>query len=387
MSPRSISKDRGRMDTRMSLQGNNNQQTTRARVFISYKHATPDQDLALEIYEGLRQHFDVFIDRRISVGAHWAARINKELGRADFFVVLLSEQSIHSEMVIGELDLARDLAAARPGRPRILPIRMARIDPLPYPQSAYLRYLQWIGWNAPGDTKQVVERLMQSMTSGPEDNRAGQALPPLPGVSLPIDWPPPRGALSSESPYYIERSSEGELCRLIRQQGVTLSIYGPRQVGKTSLLARVANAAREQGKQVVWIDFQLFEKEAFKNPHLFYRQLCGRISDELGIEPQFEDPWDTKKGLAHSIDLYIRGYVLPNMSNQASIVLAMDEVEHVLEAPFRSDFFRMLRSWHDRRAQTQILRRLDMVLVTSTEPNLWLPISKSSPFSVGERTD
>jgi len=370
----------------MMLQDDNARQAARKRVFISYKHTDPDQKLAMEIYEGLRQHFDVFIDQRIPVGARWAVRINKELSRADFFVVLLSEQAIQSEMVVGEIDVARDLAAVRPGRPRILPVRMAHLNSLPYPQSAYLRYLQWIDWDAPGDTKQVIERLMQSMTSSPEDNRAGQPLPPLPGVSLPADWPPPRGALSSESPYYIERSSEKELCRLIRQQGVTLSIRGPRQVGKTSLLARIANTAREQGKQVVWIDFQLFERGAFTNPHMFYQQLCVRISDELGIEPQFEDHWDATRGDAHNLDLYIRNYVLPNTPNKASIVLAMDEVERVLEADFRADFFRMLHSWHNRRAQAQILRQLDLVLVTSTEPKLWLPDAYGSPFNVGERT-
>ena len=83
------------MDKRMTLQGNNDREATRARVFISYKHANPDQDLALKIYEGLRQRFDVFIDQEISVGMNWARRINAELDRADFFVVLLSEQSIH----------------------------------------------------------------------------------------------------------------------------------------------------------------------------------------------------------------------------------------------------------------------------------------------------
>src|SRR5690349_16875884 len=129
------------MDKRMTLQVNNDHQAPRARVFISYRHASPDQDLALKIYEGLRQHTHVFIDREISAGMNWARRINTELEQADFVVVLLSEQSIRSEMVIGELDMARDLAAERPdGRPHILPVRMARLDRLPYPQSAYLRY-------------------------------------------------------------------------------------------------------------------------------------------------------------------------------------------------------------------------------------------------------
>lgn len=404
----------------MSLQANDDRQTTRARVFISYKHANPDQDLALNIYEGLRQRFDVFIDRRISVGAHWARQINKELERADFFVVLLSEQSIQSEMVIGEIDFARDLAAERgEKRPRILPVRVAYNDRLPYPLSAYFRYVQWIEWHGSNDTPGVVEQLMEGMRSRREDagrhgdapvahlspgNQDAQGLPLLPGAWMPIDWPPPKGALPSGSPYYIERSFESNLYSLIRQEGVTMSIYGPRQVGKTSLLARLMDAAREHNeadaacehkKKVVWIDFQLFEKSAFTDIRTFYQQLCGRISVELGLDPQIERHWDDNLGNGHNLDLYVRDYVLPQMQEKAreqglkkqAIVLAMDEVERVLEAPFRSEFFGILRSWHDRRSQIDILRQLDMVLVASTEPNLWIPDSNRSPFSVGERTN
>src|SRR5215213_3197003 len=169
----------------MTLHGTTDRQTTRARVFISYKHADPDQELALKLYEGLRPRLDVFIDREIPVGMDWARRINVELEQADFFVVLLSEQSIRSEMVIGELDFVRDLAAERPERrPHILPVRIARLARLPYPQSAFLRYAQWIDWNAPHDTRYVIERLFASIAAignGQEQLRAQQVGAPLVG--------------------------------------------------------------------------------------------------------------------------------------------------------------------------------------------------------------
>jgi hypothetical protein len=48
----------------------------------------------------------------------------------------------------------------------------------------------------------------------------------------------------------------------------------------------------------------------------------------------------------------------------------------VLESGFRTDFFGMLRSWHT---------RLDMILVASTEPHLWIESPFESPFTVAER--
>jgi AAA-like domain len=51
------------------------------------------------------------------------------------------------------------------------------------------------------------------------------------------------------------------------------------------------------------------------------------------------------------------------------LMLAMGEVETVFDTAFRSDFFGMLRSWHNSRLPTSpAWIKLDLALVTSTEP-------------------
>jgi hypothetical protein len=139
------------------------------------------------------------------------------------------------------------------------------------------------------------------------------------------------------------------------------------------------------GKRVAWIDFQLFEKNALTDAGIFYRQLCGRISDMLGIESQVGEFWKENNGDAFNCERYIERYVLPR---SGPLMLIMDEVERVLDAPFRSDFFSMLRSWHDQRALVENnLQQLDIVLSASTEPKLWIPDPERSPFTVGLRVD
>jgi hypothetical protein len=334
----------------------------------------------------------------------WARRINAELEQADFFVVLLSERSVVSDMVIGELDFVRDLAAERPDRrPRILPVRLESLKRLPYPLSAYFRYIKWAEWNTPDDTTRVVEQLSKSIAYGYTNDQIACEPPvgvldgdlglehpqqfgdPLPGMVGQGNWPAPKGALPADSPYYIERASDQLIGAQICKPGVTISICGPRQIGKTSLLARIAQQAPRYDKRVAWIDFQLFEKPALADAGLFYRQLCGRISNMLGIESQVEAFWQEGIGDAFNCERYIERYILPR---SGPLMLVMDEVERVLEAPFCSDFFSMLRSWHDQRALVENnLWQLDIILAASTEPKLWIPDPERSPFTVGLRVD
>jgi hypothetical protein len=76
--------------------------------------------------------------------------------------------------------------------------------------------------------------------------------------------------------------------------------------------------------------------------------------------------------------------VLP--AAQSRVTLVMDEVDKVFAAPFRNDFFGMLRSWHNQRSDSELWMNLELVLCASTEPSHFISAdSTQSPFNVGER--
>jgi hypothetical protein len=95
-------------------------------VFISYRHVEPDQSLAQSIEQCLTERrLKVFVDTKILVGTPWADEIDRQIRAAQFFVVLISQHSILSDMVRREIKLAHDLSQ-RPVDPlKILPIRVA----------------------------------------------------------------------------------------------------------------------------------------------------------------------------------------------------------------------------------------------------------------------
>lgn len=64
-----------------------------------------------------------------------------------------------------------------------------------------------------------------------------------------FDWlnqlKPPVGAVDDQ--FYVKRDADAEFKRLILQEGTTIIIRGPRQTGKSSLLAQGVHYAREHG--------------------------------------------------------------------------------------------------------------------------------------------
>ncbi|MBP6823932.1 MAG: toll/interleukin-1 receptor domain-containing protein, partial [Acidobacteria bacterium] len=74
------------------------------KIFISYRHVEPDQSLAGFLVEHFRQNgLEVFIDRQMLTGTRWIEEIESQLRSSDFFVVLLSKDSIRSAMARKEV--------------------------------------------------------------------------------------------------------------------------------------------------------------------------------------------------------------------------------------------------------------------------------------------
>ena len=71
------------------------QEKGRSRIFISYKRGKdPDEAVAIEVFQALRQFHEVFIDQTMPVGTHWAKRIETELQRSDFLISFLTQDSV-----------------------------------------------------------------------------------------------------------------------------------------------------------------------------------------------------------------------------------------------------------------------------------------------------
>lgn len=371
------------------------------RVFLSYKRGSPpDEPLALALCQALEadQH-QVFMDLKMAVGTRWVERIEQEIAQADVMIVLLSESAICSEMVQREMELARQSQVERQGLPRILPVRVAYEDPFSYPLSEYLNPLNWAIWHSPADTPRLIQELNLAI--------AGQDLPITPQEAAqrfiaPLnqnayDIPTPSAPFPLESPdqatmlvgsrFYVERPQDIIALEAIQQpSGLVITIQGARQMGKSSLLCRVVDMARREGKQVAYIDFQGIDSPTLQDADAFFQQFCLLMTYSLDLDEDVATYWQRpNEGNLQRCTRYMGKHILSQIDT--SLVLAMDEVDKVFSASFRDDFFGMLRTWHNKRAMHTLWQRLDLVLVTSTEPFMFIDkrSQSQSPFNVGEK--
>lgn len=350
-------------------------------VFICCKRGDVyAQDIIARLAPALGRGYQVVYDDAAVASLPWASHLAYELSEAEVVVAILSRGSVDSEMMELELSTARDRAATA----RVVVVRLPSAGPLPYPLRRYVEEAEHVFYR--GDEQRLLYDIRSALDGGgseatdtpPGESGAGASRPPRP---LPwADPEPPEGPSAPESSFYVERAADQEALKAIRRQRVTMTIKGPCQTGKSSLLGRVVAEARACGKQVVSIDFQLFDQQTLTDGELFFKSFCEMVDRQLGIESQVAKYWGDM-GNTYSCRRYFERYLLPQLDR--TLVLALDKVDRIPHEDLRGDFFGMLRTWHNDRASKPIFARLDLVLVTATEPARLIDKPNRSPFNVG----
>ncbi len=382
-----------------------------AKLFISYKrNADPDQRLAQELYEFLKYSgHQPFIDTTMRTGEAWLEEIDRQLKASDFLIVLLSKQSADSEMVGAEVRRAYKYRKSQ-GHPQTLPVRVAYEGLLPYSIDAFLNPLQYVAWQSDADTARVCKEIQQAIAGqlpdqtpiqiqfGPDrlsvsdDGRfivdTTTPHPPLPEFDprFLTELEEPGGALKLSDKFYVEREADTLLRNQLVKRGTTTTIRAPRQTGKTSLLMRGMRHARSQGQPVVFFDVQSSGRERLASCEVLLRSLAEVIVDDLALdESLLEQAWQGTRSIQIKLQRFLESQVLPRLDKP--LVLAIDEADSLLQTDFHTDFFSLLRSWHNRRAINPKWEKFNLVLVISTEPYLLIADVNQSPFNVGLHLD
>ena len=207
----------------------------------------------------------------------------------------------------------------------------------------------------------------------------------------------PEGVLPLNSRFYIERVNESLCYETISHPGALLRIKAPIQMGKTSLMVRILERARQSKFDTVVLNFQKADAKIFQDLERFLKWFCTAIARELRLEGEeylVDNHWDSNFGSKSNCTDYFQERVLS--ARNKPLVLALDRVDEVfrhLEVADNSfnlevadDFFSMLRSWYEEAAYgtqgSEVWQNLRLIIIHSTEVYIPLDTNKS-PFNVG----
>lgn len=234
----------------------------------------------------------------------------------------------------------------------------------------------------------TLETYFQAFNLVPQDDdylSSGEVSESSPGL-ISVQQRPLQGQLSLDSPFYIHRQPAERLCaEAIFRPGELIRLRGPRQFGKTSLVARTLSHAQEHGFRTAVISLQSADRQLFTDLNQFLRWFCAMVARALDMPNQLDTRWNPLFGSNYSCSDYFETYLLA--AAETPLLLVIDEVDELFNYPeIAADFFGMLRAWYEQGRygirQRPEWSRLRLFLIRSSP--VWLPIQlHQSPFNVG----
>lgn len=188
------------------------------------------------------------------------------------------------------------------------------------------------------------------------------------------------------SPFYIKRVPHEAKCYdEIGHSGAFIRIKAPKQMGKSSLMYRILNYARQQNHKTTLIHLQQAESNILCDLNLFLRWFCANLSRQLNLEMQIEGCWDELLGAKMSCTSYLQQYILEKIDRP--LVIALEEVNEIIEYPqIAREFLTLLRFWHEKTKTDSLWQKLKLIMVHSTE--IYIPLNiNQSPLNVGLRIE
>ena len=361
---------------------------SRKIVLLHHRHSQQDEDLAARLNARLaaRGH-RVFVDSNLPVGIEWAMTMERAIQDADAVIPILSAKSLVSEMLAYEIETAHDARQRPGGKPRLLPVRVDYDGPLPERIAHILDPLRYALWRRIEDDSQLMEDLERSLDVEHDTVHSEISPEPAPISEMaPDDLEPFDGLVPLGSVFYVPRETDSEFNNALRQRHSIILIKGPRQTGKSSLLARGLHLAEQAGSRVVKTDFQKMSRTDLTSLAAFYRALGRMLARQLKIEASLDDLWIDRRSENINFEEYVEDHVLPKEGN---LVWGIDEADRLFAFDFCSDVFGLFRSWANERQgrADSPWNRLTLSIAYATEAHLFIQDQNQSPFNIGTRLE
>lgn len=195
------------------------------------------------------------------------------------------------------------------------------------------------------------------------------------------------GTMRPDAPSYIERNADNELYERALA-GEFCYVLTPRQMGKSSLMARTADRLKKDGIHTAVVDLSGIgaEKEE-RSAGRWYYGIAHRIVQELNVKMKLSDWWKEREKLPalQRLTEFFEDMILENTNKR--VVIFLDEIDTTITLPFTDDFFAAIRACYNARATQPEFGRLSFVLLGVATPSQLIKDTRRTPFNIGHRIE
>ena len=192
------------------------------------------------------------------------------------------------------------------------------------------------------------------------------------------------GSLAANTPSYVLRQADRELVQRIRR-GELCYVFNARQMGKSSLRVHTMDQLSKAGLRCAAVDLTSIGADTVTMDQWYAGVARAVVSGlNLGRDIDLRSFWRERSFLppAQRLHELIDEVVLARISEPIAVFI--DEIDMVLSLSFSfDDFFALIRSFYNKRAEDPRYERLTFVLLGVATPTDLIHDRTRTPFNIG----
>ncbi|WP_201789260.1 AAA-like domain-containing protein, partial [Scytonema hofmannii] len=193
------------------------------------------------------------------------------------------------------------------------------------------------------------------------------------------------GSLEQNAPSYVVRQADEDFYEVLKA-GEFSYVLNSRQMGKSSLRVQVMRRLQADGVACGVIDITSIGSHDI-TPVEWYLGVVRRLARSFRTSVQPLGWWNEREGLSpvQRLSEFLEEVLLAEIPQK--IVIFIDEIDSILKLGFKDDFFALIRSCYNQRAENQEYQRLTFALLGVATPSDLIQDKSRTPFNVGKAID